>query len=115
MERSVESLLNLYRQKSFGEGSTIRRPGISTPGLRGWKMTSLCAPPGKCRTGRSSAREGAVFHVELGDEPIVVARGEDGVLRAFYNVCRHHAAAVVTEAHGCAKQFRCRITDDLWK
>jgi len=28
-------------------------------------------------------------------------------LRAFYNVCRHHAAAVVTEAHGCAKQFRC--------
>jgi len=26
---------------------------------------------------------------------------------AFYNVCRHHAAAVVTEAQGCAKQFRC--------
>jgi choline monooxygenase len=36
-----------------------------------------------------------------------VARGEDGVLRGFYNVCRHHAAAVVTEAQGCAKQFRC--------
>jgi len=33
--------------------------------------------------------------------------GEDGQLRAFYNVCRHHAAAVVTEAEGCAKQFRC--------
>jgi phenylpropionate dioxygenase-like ring-hydroxylating dioxygenase large terminal subunit len=28
-------------------------------------------------------------------------------LRAFYNVCRHHAAAVVTEVRGCAKQFRC--------
>jgi choline monooxygenase len=34
-------------------------------------------------------------------------RGEDSQLRAFYNVCRHHAAAVVTEAQGCAKQFRC--------
>src|SRR5262245_33945809 len=30
-------------------------------------------------------------------EPIVVIRGSDQVLRAFYNVCRHHAAAVVTE------------------
>jgi choline monooxygenase len=43
----------------------------------------------------------------LAGEPLVVARGEDGQLRAFYNVCRHHAAAVVTEAQGCAKQFRC--------
>jgi choline monooxygenase len=50
---------------------------------------------------------GEFFTVELGDEPIVVARGEDGVLRGFYNVCRHHAAAVVTEAQGRAKQFRC--------
>src|SRR5262245_48003754 len=33
-------------------------------------------------------------------EPIVVIRGADGHLRAFFNVCRHHAAAVVTDAHG---------------
>src|SRR5260370_26972521 len=38
---------------------------------------------------------------------MVVGRGEDGQLRAFYHVCRHHAAAVVTELEGCAKQFRC--------
>jgi len=50
---------------------------------------------------------GASFTADLADEPIVVARGDDGQLRAFYNVCRHHAAAVVTEAQGCAKQFRC--------
>jgi choline monooxygenase len=37
----------------------------------------------------------------------VVVRADDGPLRAFFNVCRHHAAAVVTEAQGCAKQFRC--------
>src|SRR5215831_15378445 len=51
--------------------------------------------------------KGDFFTANLETEPIVVARGEDGVLRAFYNVCRHHAAAVVTEAEGCAKQFRC--------
>ena len=40
-------------------------------------------------------------------EPIVVVRGTDGVLRAFFNVCRHHAAAVVTDAEGCAQTLRC--------
>ena len=40
-------------------------------------------------------------------EPIVVVRGGDGVLRAFFNVCRHHAAAVVTEPCGSARVLRC--------
>lgn len=40
-------------------------------------------------------------------EPIVVVRGRDGVLRGFFNVCRHHAAAVVTDAHGVADRLRC--------
>jgi choline monooxygenase len=42
-----------------------------------------------------------------GGEPIVVVRGSDHALRAFFNVCRHHAAAVVTDAGGSAQQFRC--------
>jgi choline monooxygenase len=42
-----------------------------------------------------------------GDEPIAVVRGEDGALRAFFNVCRHHAAAVVTEPEGSAQTLRC--------
>ena len=40
-------------------------------------------------------------------EPIVVVRGNDGMLRGFYNVCRHHAAAVVTEACGQASLLHC--------
>src|SRR6516162_11334353 len=44
---------------------------------------------------------------ELAGEPIVVVRSTDGELRAFYNVCRHHAAAVVCEAEGTASIFRC--------
>ena len=42
-----------------------------------------------------------------GGEPIVVVRGADNRLRAFFNVCRHHAAAVVTDAQGLAQQFKC--------
>lgn len=44
---------------------------------------------------------------EIAGEPIVVVRGSDGELRAFFNVCRHHAAAVMTEAEGHANQMRC--------
>lgn len=44
---------------------------------------------------------------EIAGEPIIVVRSADGALRAFYNVCRHHAAAVVTEPSGHASNFRC--------
>jgi len=40
-------------------------------------------------------------------EPVLVARGADGVLRGFFNVCRHHAAALVTDSGGSTQQFRC--------
>ena len=44
---------------------------------------------------------------EVAGEPIVVVRGSDNVLRGFFNVCRHHAAAVMTEPEGSAPQLRC--------
>ena len=53
------------------------------------------------------AAPGAFVSAELAGEPIVVVRGGDHQLRAFYNVCRHHAAAVVAEEQGSATIFRC--------
>jgi choline monooxygenase len=50
---------------------------------------------------------GQFVTAELAGEPLVVVRSNDGQLRAFYNVCRHHAAAVVTEGQGTASLFRC--------
>ena len=44
---------------------------------------------------------------DIAGEPIVVVRGVDRTLRGFFNVCRHHAAAVVTEEEGTANQLRC--------
>jgi choline monooxygenase len=53
------------------------------------------------------AEPGQYFTVNLAGEPLVVVRGNDGGLRAFYNVCRHHAAAVVTAPCGVAQHLRC--------
>ncbi len=50
---------------------------------------------------------GAFVTATVAGEPIVVVRGADQVLRGFFNVCRHHAAAVVTECAGRADRLRC--------
>jgi choline monooxygenase len=52
------------------------------------------------------AAPGQYFSAEITGEPVVVARGRDGVLRAFSNVCRHRAAAIISEP-GCGNVLRC--------
>jgi choline monooxygenase len=109
MERSVASLLNIYQPSDpLEKASTIPSPWYFDPRIARLEGEKVFAHTWQV-AGRVDQVEdkGQFFTIELGEEPIVVARGEDGLLRAFYNVCRHHAAAVVTEAQGCAKQFRC--------
>ena len=53
------------------------------------------------------AKPGQFVTATVAGEPLVAVRGNDGVLRAFYNVCRHHAAAVVTEPCGHASILHC--------
>jgi choline monooxygenase len=58
------------------------------------------------RVDQASA-PGHFFTFDLAGEPLLIVRGADDELRAFYNVCRHHAAAVATEACGVAQHLRC--------
>jgi phenylpropionate dioxygenase-like ring-hydroxylating dioxygenase large terminal subunit len=55
---------------------------------------------------RQVANPGDYFTVDLLGEPLLIARGDDGVLRGFHNVCRHRAGPPAT---GCGnrKIFRC--------
>lgn len=57
--------------------------------------------------GDQLSNAGDYVTTEIGGEPIVIVRGSDDELRAFFNVCRHHAAAVMTEPEGRAHQMRC--------
>jgi choline monooxygenase len=54
------------------------------------------------------AAPGSFVSAELAGEPILLVRGDDGVLRAFANVCRHRAAPLVTAPCGQASRLRCR-------
>jgi choline monooxygenase len=54
------------------------------------------------------AEPGAFVTTEVAGEPILLVRDGQGVLRAFYNVCRHRAAQVINAPHGQVSKLRCR-------
>ena len=108
-ERSVRDVLNLYNpadplEKAF----TIPAPWYFDKRVEELERSSVFAANWQVvgRLDQVSGR-GEYFTIDVNGEPLLVVRSDDGVLRAFYNVCRHHAAAVVPEEVGCAKQFRC--------
>lgn len=51
-------------------------------------------------------RPGKYVTLDLAGEPVVVVRDAKG-LNAFYNVCRHHAAIVLTQPSGDCSTLRC--------
>ena len=51
-------------------------------------------------------KPGDYFTTQLAGEPLLIVRGVDGVLRGFYNVCRHRAGPPA-EGCGSRKVFRC--------
>jgi len=106
---SLQNILASYNDRApLAEASTIPAP---------WYVDSRIADlEAKTVFSKSWQMVGRIEQVEkpgqfvtasIAGEPIVAVRGNDGVLRAFYNVCRHHAAAVVTEACGQANILHC--------
>lgn len=109
MDQSIAALLALYDETApLAEASTIPAP---------WYLDARIGALERERVfggnwvvaGRAdqAARPGDYFTLELAGEPLLIVRGADGRLRGFYNVCRHHAAAVATCAQGHAQSFRC--------
>jgi choline monooxygenase len=108
-ERSVRDVLNLYNpadplEKAF----TIPAPWYFDKRIEELESNSVFAANWQV-VGRPDqvSERGQYFTIDVNGEPLIVVRSEDGIVRAFYNVCRHHAAAVVPEEKGRAKQFRC--------
>src|SRR3984893_5888973 len=109
MPRDVRSLLELYNPNNpLDHASTIPSPWYFDLGIAELENAAVFGKSWQAVGRAEQVQEpGQFFTAGICEDPVVVLRGEDSQLRAFYNVCRHHAAAVVTEAQGCAKQFRC--------
>src|SRR5271165_1362014 len=109
MPASIHQILASYDDRApLAEASTIPASWYVDPRIaelerlnvfsRTWQLVA--------RTDQVQAA-GDFATAQLAGEPIVVVRDGDGVLRAFYNVCRHHAAAVVTQSCGQASILQC--------
>ncbi|MFZ1680861.1 MAG: aromatic ring-hydroxylating dioxygenase subunit alpha [Rhizobiaceae bacterium] len=53
-------------------------------------------------------RAGDHIAFDIGNERVLVIRGQDGIVRAMHNLCRHRGARLVTGAHGhCSNALVC--------
>ena len=51
---------------------------------------------------------GDYMSFRLGREKALVIKGDDGKIRAFYNICRHRSSQLVANSHGnCGKSLTC--------
>jgi choline monooxygenase len=109
METSLRSILESYNaQAELADAFTIPASWYTDPRIAELEREQVFGRAWQA-VGRVDqvANPGEYFTAQAAAEPILVVRGDDGGLRAFYNVCRHHATAVAWESQGKVKNFRC--------
>jgi choline monooxygenase len=109
MPASLEQILLNYDDRApLSQASTIPAAWYVDPRIAELERLQVFSKTWQpvARTEQVKA-PGRFISAQVAGEPIVVVRGNDGVLRAFYNVCRHHAAAVVTQPCGQASLLHC--------
>jgi choline monooxygenase len=109
MPNSVQEILASYNADApLSEASTIPAPWYVDSRIADLEAQTVFSKTWQM-IGRADQVEkpGQFVTATVAGEPIVAVRGNDGILRGFYNVCRHHAAAVVTEPCGQASILHC--------
>jgi len=109
MTKGIAEILALYNERApLAEASTIPSAWYVDAGVADLESENVFSKTWQV-IGRTDQiqKPGDFLTFTVAGEPIVAVRGTDGQLRAFYNVCRHHAAAVVTEPCGHAQILHC--------
>jgi choline monooxygenase len=107
--KSVKEIIDSYNPDApLEQASTIPATWYTDEDLYRLELQTVFAHSWQmiCRADQLQ-NPGQYVTADFGNEPIVVVKGNDNVVRGFFNVCRHHAAAVMTEPEGKANQLRC--------
>jgi choline monooxygenase len=107
--RSLEQIVKNYNPNSpLNEAWTIPAPWYTDDRLYELELRTVFSNSWQYAARLDQvAQPGSYVTTDIGAEPIVIVRGSDNQVRGFFNVCRHHAAAVMTENEGNANQLRC--------
>ena len=109
MTASVREIIKSYNPNApLCEAWTIPAPWYVDPRVMELEQRTVFARSWQM-VGRVEQvhKPGQYITRELAGEPLLIIRGSDGILRGFFNVCRHHAAAVMTEPEGETHNLRC--------
>jgi phenylpropionate dioxygenase-like ring-hydroxylating dioxygenase large terminal subunit len=109
MSESTREIVDSYHpEKPLAQAATIPASWYTDPRIFELeKQTVFTSSWQLAARDNQLQKSGDFVTTEIAGEPIVVVRGEDQQIRAFFNVCRHHAAAVMTESQGNSPQMRC--------
>ena len=107
--KDLRQIIDSYDPNApLAEASTIPAPWYTDDRVFELEKQSVFGRSWQVAARRDQVCEpGQYVTTEIAGEPIVIVRGSDNVIRGFFNVCRHHAAAVMTEVEGRATQMRC--------
>ena len=109
MEPTVKEILASYNAAAaLPDAYTIPAPWYTDARIAQLELQNVFSRTWQS-VGRTEQVEkpGQYVTATVAGEPIVAVRGGDGILRAFYNVCRHHAMTVMNEPCGHAQHMRC--------
>jgi phenylpropionate dioxygenase-like ring-hydroxylating dioxygenase large terminal subunit len=109
MDSQIKQIIDSYKSNvPLAEAETISGPWYTDERIAELERQNVFGGTWQM-VGRLAQLEnpGDFITTQVGGEPIVIVRSADKTLKAFYNVCRHHAAAVVTQPCGNASIFRC--------
>ena len=94
--------------RAVPEGDAAARPGLPRRvDLRLGDRAHLLPRLDRGRPGRGAAGAGRFVLRDVFGENVILVRGRDDVIRAFYNVCRHRGTAVEERECGKAVRFQC--------
>jgi choline monooxygenase len=109
MEPTLKEMLASYNAAAvLQDAHTIPAPWYTDARIAQLELQNVFSRTWQT-VGRTAQVEkpGQYVTATVAREPIVAVRGSDGKLRAFYNVCRHHAMTVMNEPCGHAQHMRC--------
>ena len=109
MEPSLNELLMLYNQEApLEQAHTIPASWYTDGRVAELERQNVFGGNWQpCARADQLTLPGQYVTAELAGEPLLIVRGNDQKLRGFFNVCRHHAAAVATEEQGTTNLLRC--------
>jgi Rieske 2Fe-2S family protein len=100
-------------RREFRAASLLPARMYHDPGVLAWEREHIVRRDWVLVAREEDVPEPTSFKlVELDGEDIIVIRGRDGVVRAFYNVCRHRGTAV--EERECGKAVRLQCPYHSW-